>query len=583
MKRLLIAWVIFFGLPALGQDPQHATPSNENNKQSGDSSSFDFLGELQEILDAAPCSLTKESFREKASTFRNRFDSLADSDRKSLSIRFQKYLSAYFDRQCDDAFLGDDDKKDDCIKIMQKFWGSDSLELMKADFPTKESYVRWAKMQSKLFSLGYPLSCKATPYKVGAASPSDATNKEAEHERIVNEYLNALIETTPIPAIERSKLIWKHGARIARLLRQDKITLDGINYQAQKRIGLFCKDDLSCINKLLPELKSINQYFWQDALAEEQAKGDSEFYNKKIFELKEEDQNSMSDHMDEIIELQKRNPSSIVNRSLDKIETHFKENRNQDEIIDSEKLLVDHYPKDSLPNDQDYKIRNLFIDPPTVAPISKNALSAEEEKLISIFKEKTGFSINALANAFLDRKTKPEDFTNEKQMVVVDHSLPNSKKRICVLNLKTQSVRCDFVANSKGSGKYLTPQGASKNKYFGNEAGMLLGTFGSHVTVGKSYWASSKNRYQRTIRGREIGVNDRTDDDGKVLHRCVYSEYGRSHGCVATDSEMDKILQALPAGTQVYIYPGKVERVPGKKKISNGKYRPLQIWKVIGA
>jgi len=579
------------------------------------------FSDLKTVMESSLCDLESQKLTEAITRFGTQLNGLPGMAAKEQYAQSVYEISNSFLKYWCHASFPDDGKKfESCVKQLQDIWRVADREngklLMKGpvvlekDFPNEEFLSHLKKVKGDLIAGGAPMTCNVD-YLVGPANPEDKAQREVEHERITSAYVDAMVDSISMSEDMRSELIWVHGARVSRLLRQNNISLDGVNRRTKEVLTEKCQSDKACIDRFLPKLTAINEYFWQGALAEEKEIKESPFYEKKIYALSTEEAADIAVAMDHAMSKQKARVNSKPNRLIAdlskavgqeqaftvKPELNGKKAQDQkdadydpeseDEAHGSEDLLAKHWPSYEKPKQIPSKPLGIFeektsIDSPT--------LSEDEKKLVEEFSKKSGLGVKAITKAFEARKKHKGRIRNSDQLVVVDFTMTNSQKRICVLNTKTKAVRCDHVAHGQGIKSFVNSAGSgTKPKYFGNEKEYKLGTFGAHVTVGEKYWSKGKGRYQRTMAGLEPKVNDNAQRDGKVFHKCGYATYGRSHGCISTDSDMDAVLRVLPEGTFVYIYPGTVQRVTTKIKVpyasgdpDSGKYRQAEIWKVVG-
>lgn len=138
---------------------------------------------------------------------------------------------------------------------------------------------------------------------------------------------------------------------------------------------------------------------------------------------------------------------------------------------------------------------------------------------------------------------------------IVDFSLPSSKKRLFVIDLKSNKVVYNtYVAHGRNSGKEMANE-------FSNEPESNKSSLGFYVT-GDTYMG--KHGFSLRLLGEEKGINDNANSRAIVMHSAPYvSEtaikmqgfIGRSLGCPALPENVYKpIIDKIKNGSCLFLY-----------------------------
>lgn len=157
--------------------------------------------------------------------------------------------------------------------------------------------------------------------------------------------------------------------------------------------------------------------------------------------------------------------------------------------------------------------------------------------------------------------------SNKQILTVVDYSLPSTKKRLWVIDLKTGAVLFhELVAHGKGSGDNWP-------KKFSNQPQSLTSSLGLYRTMG-TY--EGKHGYSLKLEGLEKGFNDKAEERAIVIHEAWYvsqafakkhGRLGRSWGCPALDKRVArKVIDTIKDGSLLFIYH------PDKTWLSGSKF-----------
>jgi hypothetical protein len=144
---------------------------------------------------------------------------------------------------------------------------------------------------------------------------------------------------------------------------------------------------------------------------------------------------------------------------------------------------------------------------------------------------------------------------NQDILSIVDFSLPSSKKRLFIVDLKNNTLLFHtYVSHGRGSGKEMAND-------FSNVEESHKSSLGFYVT-GETY--TGKHGLSMRLLGQDKGFNDNANDRAIVMHSASYvSEaaiqrmgfIGRSHGCPAVSEELNKpIIDTIKNGTCLFLY-----------------------------
>ncbi len=159
---------------------------------------------------------------------------------------------------------------------------------------------------------------------------------------------------------------------------------------------------------------------------------------------------------------------------------------------------------------------------------------------------------------------------NDNVLSIVDFSLPSSKKRLFVLDLKNYKVLFNtYVAHGQGSGEAMATQ-------FSNTPESYQSSLGFYTTE-TTY--TGKNGYSLHLAGMEKGINDRAEERAIVMHGAPYvSEgfiqnrgfLGRSWGCPAVPEQLSRpIIEKIKNGSCLFIYSENNRYLHGSQIINS--------------
>ena len=153
------------------------------------------------------------------------------------------------------------------------------------------------------------------------------------------------------------------------------------------------------------------------------------------------------------------------------------------------------------------------------------------------------------------QQAKKLELTTSSLITIVDYSLPSSKKRLWVIDLKTgESLFHTWVAHGSGSGANYAQLFSDLTHSHASSLGTLL--------TGTSY--QGKHGYSLHLHGLEKGFNGGAFARSIVIHGAHYvseafihehGRLGRSHGCLAVNPAVTrKLINTIKNGTVLFLY-----------------------------
>ena len=144
---------------------------------------------------------------------------------------------------------------------------------------------------------------------------------------------------------------------------------------------------------------------------------------------------------------------------------------------------------------------------------------------------------------------------NNNIVSIVDFSLPSSKKRLFVIDLKNFKLLFNtYVAHGRNSGKEFANQ-------FSNDPESFKSSLGFYVTK-DTY--NGAHGFSLHLEGEEKGINDNAYSRSIVMHSAAYvgenvvksqGFIGRSLGCPALSSKVFKpIIEKIKNGSCLFLY-----------------------------
>lgn len=144
---------------------------------------------------------------------------------------------------------------------------------------------------------------------------------------------------------------------------------------------------------------------------------------------------------------------------------------------------------------------------------------------------------------------------NNDLISIVDFSLPSSRKRLFIIDLKKKEVVFNtYVAHGRNSGKEMASE-------FSNAPESNKSSLGLYVTGGTYI---GKHGFSLRLLGEEKGINDNANSRAIVMHSAPYvSEgaikmqgfIGRSLGCPALPENLYKpIIDKIKNGSCLFLY-----------------------------
>lgn len=153
-------------------------------------------------------------------------------------------------------------------------------------------------------------------------------------------------------------------------------------------------------------------------------------------------------------------------------------------------------------------------------------------------------------------------------LTVIDYSVPSSKQRMWVFDLKNQKLLYSMhVAHGKNSGQNSVPRS------FSNQHSSKQSSLGTYITKGTYF---GNHGYSLNLQGLEKGFNDNAYNRRVVVHGAWYVEpsfirgagrAGNSWGCMAIAQTLSKpVINAIKNGSVMFAY------FPNKQYLSKSKY-----------
>ncbi|MBW8686820.1 murein L,D-transpeptidase catalytic domain family protein [Chitinophaga rhizophila] len=203
-----------------------------------------------------------------------------------------------------------------------------------------------------------------------------------------------------------------------------------------------------------------------------------------------------------------------------------------------------------------------------IVSLAENKLGARMALFSQLKLDSLGLSKDAYAYALagLEKLEKEGKLANPDLLTIADFSLPSSKKRLFVIDLKKGEVLFNtLVSHGRNSGTAVATN-------FSNTPESFKSSLGFYVT-GQTY--KGEHGYSLRLAGEEQGINDNAMSRGIVMHSAKYvSEQiaklqgyiGRSLGCPAIPEQVHRqIIEAIKDGTCLFLYS------PDKSYMANSK------------
>ena len=169
----------------------------------------------------------------------------------------------------------------------------------------------------------------------------------------------------------------------------------------------------------------------------------------------------------------------------------------------------------------------------------------------------TGLSREAFEDALIGYQHLQENgrIKNPDVLSIVDFSLPSTKKRLFVIDMKNKLLLFNtLVSHGRNSGKDIA-------NAFSNKLNSFKSSLGFYVT-GNTY--TGEHGYSLRLEGEEAGINDNALSRGIVMHSADYVNealaktqgyIGRSLGCPAIpESVHRKVIECISNGTCLFLY-----------------------------
>ncbi|MFY0254049.1 murein L,D-transpeptidase catalytic domain family protein [Chitinophaga sp. 30R24] len=193
-----------------------------------------------------------------------------------------------------------------------------------------------------------------------------------------------------------------------------------------------------------------------------------------------------------------------------------------------------------------------------LAPVAIAKLDSLQSSLYDDIRLDTvGLSREAFKNAiigyqYLQGKGR---IKNPDVLSIVDFSLPSTKKRLFVIDMKNKQLLFNtLVSHGRNSGKDIA-------NAFSNAMNSFKSSLGFYIT-GSTY--NGEHGYSLRLLGEEAGINDNAMSRGIVMHSATYVNenlarlqgyLGRSLGCPAIPESIHrKVIERIQNGTCLFLY-----------------------------
>ncbi len=184
--------------------------------------------------------------------------------------------------------------------------------------------------------------------------------------------------------------------------------------------------------------------------------------------------------------------------------------------------------------------------------------SVQRESLYDVMRlDTTGLSRDAFENAMTGYEHLQENgrIKNPDVLSIIDFSLPSTKKRLFVIDLKNKLLLFNtLVSHGRNSGKDIA-------NAFSNKMNSFKSSLGFYIT-GDTY--TGEHGYSLRLEGEEAGINDNALSRGIVMHSADYVNdklgklqgyIGRSLGCPAIPENVHrKVISSIRNGTCLFLY-----------------------------
>jgi len=200
---------------------------------------------------------------------------------------------------------------------------------------------------------------------------------------------------------------------------------------------------------------------------------------------------------------------------------------------------------------------NPSIGKKTVVTVAKETSNSSAMMYQTLKLDSLGLSREAFNYAVrgMERLEQEGKLSNTDLISIVDFSLPSSKKRLFVIDLKNGKVLFNtLVSHGRNSGTAVATE-------FSNAPESFKSSLGFYVT-GETY--KGEHGYSLRLKGEEAGINDNALNRGIVMHSAAYVNdklvslqgyIGRSLGCPAIPEKVHKmIIEQIRNGTCLFLY-----------------------------
>lgn len=196
----------------------------------------------------------------------------------------------------------------------------------------------------------------------------------------------------------------------------------------------------------------------------------------------------------------------------------------------------------------------LYLISPAASPVEGNSINADEYYSTL---DNNDIPYEAFAHAVkgFNSIIRTTDQLNDSILTIIDYSLPSTKERLFVIDLKNKRLlKKSLVAHGTGTGALYA-------RNFSNKPQSHQSSLGFFITCNTYY---GKHGYSLRISGIEKGINDNARKRAIVFHAADYvstnfikkhGRLGRSFGCPALPvNKNEEIINIIKGESCVFIF-----------------------------
>ena len=193
---------------------------------------------------------------------------------------------------------------------------------------------------------------------------------------------------------------------------------------------------------------------------------------------------------------------------------------------------------------------------PSPAP---NLLPSSDSRSVGIWKELTKGELSPpslpVLELALNGYAQLQNKLKKPLLTVIDYSLPSTKKRLWIIDLRQQKILLHtVVAHGRNSGALLAEKFSNRPESYQSSLGFFQ--------TGEAY--QGKHGYSLRLDGLEAGINDQARARAIVIHGADYAKetvaatagrLGRSLGCPAVPPDLSTpLIKLIKEGSLLFIY-----------------------------